>query len=48
MAGLPEGMWLARIPGPGVRGEAALVRVTIAGEDEPKFAIMLARKILAT
>ncbi|MFG3343054.1 hypothetical protein [Glycomyces sp. NPDC048151] len=46
MTGLPDGMWLARIPGPGVRGEAALVRVTIEGGGEPKFAIMLARKIL--
>jgi hypothetical protein len=46
MTGLPDGMWLARVPGPGVRGEAALVRAAIEGEDDPRFAIMLARKIL--
>ncbi|MQM24619.1 hypothetical protein [Glycomyces albidus] len=46
MTGLPDGMWLARVPGPGVRGEAALVRAAIEGEDDLRFAIMLARKIL--
>ncbi|PRY62356.1 HNH endonuclease [Glycomyces artemisiae] len=46
MGGLRDGLWLARIPGPGVPGEAALVHVTIEGDPEPKFAISLARKVL--